>query len=372
MPRIRTSEVFVPGKLPAYTYNARDELFLERSLEDYVEEAGKILTLAGPTKTGKTVLLRKVLDAPVWLDGQGITGVGELWRRVVDELGSFDTEEVSEDNATTGEGSGGFGVNLGPLSGNIGAGAGFSRGTGARASAARALNVVGRDALLAAGRPLVIDDFHFIERDVQREVVRALKPLVLAGLPIVFVSISHRVREVVTAEADMTGRVSTLSIDFWSQEDLLVIAQKGFEYLNVQDPLELASKLAEQSYGSPHLMQQFCRELCKLNGVREEAESPVALQAPESWPEFFKAQVDLSSEDWALRFLRGPQERGSSRTQYPSVLGVNLDGYGLCLMAIARSGPKLSLSKDELRAGIAALVTTDSAPGGPQTTSFLK
>lgn len=369
---VRTSEVFVPGKLPAYTYNSRDELSLERILEDYVEEAGKILTVAGPTKTGKTVLLQKVLDNPVWLDGQGITGSNELWRRIVDEIGTYDVEEISDDRATTIDGGAGAGVNIGIANANVSAGAGHTRGMGSRASASRALNVVGRDALRDSGRTLVIDDFHFIERDVQRELVRTLKPLVLTGVPIVFVSISHRVREVVTAEPDMTGRVTTLTIDFWSDEDLLFIARRGFAVLNLIDENEiLASKLVAQSYGSPHLMQQFCRELCKLNNVRQTAEAPTVLVAPPSWPSFFKAQVDLSSEDWALRFLRGPQERGSARTQYPSTLGVNLDGYGLCLMAIARSGPKLSITKDELRQGIAS-ICVDSAPGGAQITSFLK
>jgi hypothetical protein len=55
---VRVSQVFVPGKLPAYTYNPRPELSLEQQLNDYVEEAGSILTVAGPTKTGKSRVLQ--------------------------------------------------------------------------------------------------------------------------------------------------------------------------------------------------------------------------------------------------------------------------------------------------------------------------
>ncbi len=51
----RLAEVFVPGKLPVFTYNPRSELQLEQHLQDYVEEGGAILTVAGPTKTGNLV-----------------------------------------------------------------------------------------------------------------------------------------------------------------------------------------------------------------------------------------------------------------------------------------------------------------------------
>jgi hypothetical protein len=370
--KLRTSEVFVPGKLPAHTYNARDEFALEQSLNDYIEEAGSILTLSGPTKTGKTVLLRTVLDEPIWLDGQGLSSPEELWRRVGDELGIFLEEEVSHDTAETGGVDGGVEVSATFIKAKLGGNASSTSSNGSKFGATRGVSVVARDALQSSGRALVIDDFHFVDRTIQKQIVRALKPLVLAGVPIIFVSISHRVREVVTAEPDMTGRVETLAVQFWTEDDLLVIARKGFSVLNLIDPDEkIAKKLARESYGSPHLMQKFCREVCKLNGIRDEADAPITLEPPAKWPAFFRGQVEEASANWASRLLRGPLERGSIRTKYTTNKGLSLDGYGITLQAIANTGPKLERSKDVIRNAISELVV-GPGPANNQTTSVLK
>jgi len=371
-PLLRTSAVFVPGKLPAHTYNPRDDYALEQSLNDYIEEAGSILTLAGPTKTGKTVLLRNVLQDPVWIDGQGIGSVNELWARIGDELGVYPNEEALEDTSLTGsaEGSVEGGVSFLRARGTVGVQS--TSGSGIRVSADRSIAVVARDALIESARPLVIDDFHFVDQSTQRQIVRALKPLVLAGIAIIFVSISHRVREVVSAEPDMTGRVKTLTVQFWSESDLLFIAREGFRLLGVVDEDELlAKRLAKESHGSPHLMQQFCRELCKANGIRETTESSVVLAAPESWRSFFLAQIEDASKNWATRLLRGPQERGSIRTKYETHRGFALDGYGLALAAISSTGPKLDITKDEIREAISDMVS-GQGPANAQTTNVLK
>lgn len=371
--QIKVSGVFVPGRLPDYTYNPRAELQLEGRLADYVDEGGSILTVAGPTKTGKSVLLRRVVDKPVWIDGQGISSVDEMWLRVGDHLGAFTGIEVgssSGTDATTGAraefgipGTGNLAVNV-----NKGTAGGSSR----LLSLQRPVSTAAREKLESTQRPLVIDDFHFIDRPVQRQIVRALKPLVLAGVPVVLVAISHRVQDVVTAEPDMTGRVSHLSVKFWSEDELLVIPRKGFHILNVVDNGErLARHLAENSFGSPHLMQKFCRELCKSQGVREQQNEVRELIEPDDWPKFFADQVDGASADWFQRLLRGPQERGSERTQWKTVDHGSLDGYGLTLAAIARTGPKLSMTKDEIKAAVER-ETVLAAPAAHQTTRVLQ
>lgn len=369
---VRVSQVFVPGKLPAYTYNPRPELSLEQQLNDYVEEAGSILTVAGPTKTGKSVLLRTVVKDPVWVDGQGVDSVDTLWRRIGDALNIYTQYETETSQEQSGTAKLGTEVSLTVLKLTGGGEYAGTEAEGYRYAVERPIAAVARVALEKAQRPLVVDDFHFIERNVQRQIVRALKPLLLADVPVIFVSIGHRVQDVVTAEPDMTGRVTSLEVDFWSVDELKVIAQKGFQTLNVSDPDEgLAEKLAATSYGSPHLMQKFCRELCKASDVRETVAGGLVLQAPPDWDAFFAAQVDGASAAWLQRLLRGPQERGSARTQWRLKDGRTLDGYGLTLAAIASTGPELALSKDQMKIAVEKLVE-GPGPAANQTTRVLQ
>lgn len=368
---VKLSAVFVPGKMPDHTYNPRSDLHLEVKLQDYVDEGGAILTLSGPTKTGKTVLVGRVIENAAKIESQGIGSVDELWTRVVDALGGFSTIEIEsrsgEGFGTGAKGSGSLGV--------LGTGASFDYQStdehGLTRSVSRPISSVAREVLRSRGGALVIDDFHFVERAVQRDIVRALKPLVLAGVPIILISISHRVQDVVTAEPDMTGRVESLKVKFWDIDELSVIAQKGFAALNVRDPGgHLAKHLADRSYGSPHLMQRFCRELCKSNGVRFRQQDPVDLVAPLDWDGFFAEQTDEASADWFRRLLRGAQERGSERTKWQTKDFGRLDYYGVTLAAIAKSGPELALSKDAIRSAAESIVVSDG-PAANQITRAL-
>ncbi len=196
--------------------------------------------------------------------------------------------------------------------------------SGRRRGVERPLVAVVKEAIAGSGRPLVIDDFHFITRDAQRDIVRALKPLALQGVPIIFVSISHRVQDVVSAEPDMTGRVVPLKVSLWSDSELRYIAQAGFRVLNLIDENgELASRLAAESYGSPHLMQKFCRELCKANGVREEQSAGFRLSPP---------MTGASSSRRKPILLQGT---GSSACS-PALRSVETSGHSGGLRATAR------------------------------------
>ena len=369
---VKVSEVFVPGRLPQFTYNPRAELQLERRVRDYLDEGGAILTLAGPTKTGKSVLLRHVITDPIWCDGQGIDSVETLWALIADELELF--KEIATVATAGSEGGGSVQAEAGfaPIA-KIGSQAVY-KGTESTARSFkidRPLVSVVKGALTTLRRPLVIDDFHFILRPVQREIVRALKPLVLNGSPIVFASISHRVQDVVSAEPDMTGRVEPLEIPLWREDELVYIAHQGFKTLNFVDGESLGERLATESYGSPHLMQKFCRELCKTNGLRTSTDNPTTLKAPDDWTGFLRAQVDATSKGWFEKLLSGPVERGTKRTQWSIRDDGKLDGYGLTLLAICKTGPKLELTKDEIRVQVDSLVD-GPGPAAAQTTRVLQ
>jgi len=76
--------------------------------------------------------------------------------------------------------------------------------------------------------PLVVDDFHYIPRDMQGSIVRALKPLIFNGLPVVIIAIPHRRYNALKVEKEMTGRISPIEIPIWSDAELQFISDTGF------------------------------------------------------------------------------------------------------------------------------------------------
>ena len=84
------------------TYNPRADLRLEDRLRDYLDERHKILSVSGPTKSGKTVLLRSVIKDGVWLAGGEIGTVADFWGTVGDKLEVLLEEQIARrDDETT-------------------------------------------------------------------------------------------------------------------------------------------------------------------------------------------------------------------------------------------------------------------------------
>ena len=102
----KVGEVFVPGGQPVITYNPRDDLHLEQKVQDYLEERHRILSLSGPTKCGKTVLLKRVVPPEsIWISGGAVRTAKDFWASAADKLGLHDQEESAaeiEEGETTG------------------------------------------------------------------------------------------------------------------------------------------------------------------------------------------------------------------------------------------------------------------------------
>ncbi|MEU3247455.1 ATP-binding protein [Streptomyces sp. NPDC006875] len=309
--------VFVAGRLPTVTYNPRERLGLEPQLQEYLEDRGALLSVSGPTKTGKTTLLRSVADSGIWLSGGAVSSKEEFWRGVGE--GIYD---------------------------------------GSDEAARQSVGKIRRD-LLASDRCLVVDDFHYIEQKVQLEIVRSLKDLVFDGLPAIVASVPHRAYDAVRVEKEMTGRVTHLSISPWDDEELISIATKGFVALNLVDTdSDLARRLSKESFSSPHLMQQFCKRLCRENGITRAAVDPYTLEAPASWINFFSQSATDTSKAAFDLLAQGPRRR-TDRIQRELTDSRTVDIYGAVLEAIANTGPVLSIGYDQLRASLREVLANE-------------
>ena len=63
MPKLKYQDIFVPGGFPKHTYNPREELQLERKLSEAKDNLCKLVTVTGQTKSGKTVLAKRVFPS---------------------------------------------------------------------------------------------------------------------------------------------------------------------------------------------------------------------------------------------------------------------------------------------------------------------
>jgi len=167
----------------------------------------------------------------------------------------------------------------------------------------------------------------------------------------------------------MTGRFAPLFIPFWETGELMSIATQGFDALNVEpSSSDDIGRLADESFGSPLLMQEFCLEYCKKNEVGDRQEERTTLRAPD-WQPFFREQATAASKMAFDLLATGPRQR-SDRLQRKFKDGKEGDIYEAVLAAIAATGPRTELPYDELRASLRK-VLAEEAPQRHEVTRVL-
>jgi len=179
--------VFVAGGQPSTTYVDREDIHIEENFGRALKVPNQIASLAGPTKTGKTVLVRQILDGSpyVGVEGGQIQETTEIWEKVCYIL----NYPIEISKAVKDEQKAGFTAGLKNI---------FSI-EGSILSASEAKRTYRIDSMASAIKhltdkkiALVVDDFHYLPSTVRTTFLRNIKGPVFNGLKLVLLSVTHR------------------------------------------------------------------------------------------------------------------------------------------------------------------------------------
>lgn len=367
MTKYKLGDVFVPGGLPKLTYNPRTEHKLESRLAEANDNLCKLVMVTGLTKSGKTVLVQKIFPRKevAWIDGGSFTNEEDFWAEINDQLNSYtnfsETTSVNNTASVGGglEGQGGIPLIKAKASGK----AEVSHSKDNQKSFSR--SVSNKTAAIASLRnnfiPLVIDDFHYIKRDEQGTIVRALKSLIFDGLPVILIAIPHRRLDVVKVEREMTSRIETIEIPPWTVGELKYISREGFPLLNTEIDDSITSEMANNALGSPHLMQEFCREISREFDVRKTLDHKMMIKNKLILPTIFERVADGTGRLMFDKLSRGPRAR-SDRIKRKLKNGIITDIYGVVLYALAEMKPGIeTLHYEDIRTTIKD-ISSESPP----------
>ena len=360
---LRVRDVFVPGGFPRYTYQEREQYGIEGKLRDALERLNKFIAVAGPTKSGKTVLVRKVLPSEecVWLEGGHVANVQDAWSQILAAL-KVPTQMV-ESKAHAQERAAAEDADVGFRPVGIGGGQKISESTkdsATRTSAATFPTSVAKtavDGLLNHRKVLVVDDFHYLDPNLQSELIRALKPAVFEGLQVVLILIPHRMHQAASAEMDVDGRTVTIQIPDWQNDELFSIGESGFRTLRAACSPTTLDALVRECFGSPHMMQDFCSALCRDAGIKMQytGDPPLPpILLPERPDSFFKEFAQSISPE-AFKALRKGPER-TNRKERELSAGGTCDTYEAVLLALHELGGTTPVDWTKLRKALQQLL----------------
>jgi hypothetical protein len=364
--KLQTKQVFTPGGQPTVTYIDRAHLGLESALKRAMARGFSIISVTGQTKSGKTVLCRKVVpEKAIWLEAGQIQSEAEFWDQAAFKLNLSQIVTKSQTEEQTGGGAGEVGAsfNIGLASVTTKSGGTIQAKSGKTSSSTWSCNnkLQVLEHLLNGDRPLIIDDFHYLNQDIQRSIVQSLKAEVYKGLTVILLSVPHRAFDPVNVEREMQGRFSHIEIPMWSEDDLSEIAGAGFRELKVVCLDDIVRLFAKESFGSPLLMQSFCSNLCLTNDIYEACDNDLPLSPLQEQITSIFSEVSQNFGFPTYQTLRrGPQSR-TDRVQRSLAAGDEGDIYEAVLGAVALTGPVASLNYDDIRTALRQ-VLSDQVP----------
>ncbi|WFX78446.1 hypothetical protein NFK13_09980 [Escherichia coli] len=377
MQKQRVSQVFVPGGMPKLTYVERTGGEIKERLESAKDNLCKLVTLTGQTKSGKTVLTQMVFPFTdpnvIWIDGGGIAVENDIWEQVLDKLDVYTNEEVNVSDSSSTNISGKVHASGSALVVKGGGEAGLSQTDGSSKGKKNARTITPKNAAIKAladsQASLIIDDFHYLDREMQGSFVRAVKPLVFHGVPVILIAIPHRRYDAIKVEREITGRLENIMMPYWSEDELKQIASSGFPLLNISVSQDVIDLLASEALGSPHLMQEFCKSLCAAHSIKETSEQTVTISSIDD--SLFRNVAESTGKVVFDKLATGPRQRSD---RLPRLLknGERVDIYKVVLYALSNMKPGMqTIQYEELRTAIREIVA-ETPPQANEVTRVLE
>lgn len=371
---MKTKDVFTPGTFPTVTFVKSHLEEKTRHLRDALEAGGLVVSLSGPSKSGKTVFIQDNIgkDSLIHVTGAGVDHVSKLWMRVFDIIGT--PVEIVETHDKSFAGG---------LEGKIGGDVGFFVKGNAEAKASGSwqnsdsrqekqavdhLQLFIRD-VKESGFVLFIDDFHYVADDVKNRLAEEIKEAVRHGLNIVCASVPYHSDDVIRANKDLRGRIVILDFDYWDSRLLREIARAGFAELKMNVADALTNRLSGEAAGSPQLMQALCLNLCFELGIYETSPEVFDVEnSPELFNKVCRRTALMTDYSSAVNIMNdGPKSRGQERKPHKLKDGSIQDVYPIVVKALAMEPPQLTFRYNGLTERIRALCE-DEGPVGSSVT----
>jgi hypothetical protein len=159
----------------------------------------------------------------------------------------------------------------------------------------------------------------------------------------------------------MNGRIKNISVPSWTEDELMEIPTKGLPLLNLEAAPTVTSFLAKEANGSPHLMQEFCKQICLMSDIRETAPGKHLLKNTFEfdYTVIFRDVANELGKNIFEKLAGGPRQR-ADRKKRKLIDGSEVDIYRVVIYAIAGLKPGVStIEYEEIRGSIKKILNDD-------------
>jgi hypothetical protein len=228
--------------------------------------------IRGPSKSGKSWLRQKAVSNPITVQCRLQKPFADIYVDALSQLGISTQIKESRQGVFKASISGTAEKGLALL-----AKIGLSGSIAHERTTGNESRIVGHDVtdlrfiaeiILASGRRLVIEDFHYMSTEDRRRFAFDLKALWDYGVFVIIVGVWSDTNLLLHLNPDLAGRVTEIPID-WSDEDLRRILVKGGAALGIVFEQAVCDALVSLSYANAGLLQALTVATLDDAGINE-------------------------------------------------------------------------------------------------------
>jgi hypothetical protein len=158
-------------------------------------------------------------------------------------------------------------------------------------------------------RYIVIEDFHYLDEEVQVSLATDMKVFhEISSLVFIIVGVWLEANKLILYNGDLAGRVTTIDVDAWKPEELREVVVSGYDYLNINFPEAVETAIVESAQGNVGLLQELCYRLCERYDIWHRQDEHKEIATAEDVAEISRSIADEQSaryQNFLARFAEG-------------------------------------------------------------------
>lgn len=282
---LSTSVVFKISGVPDHTFVERDRI--SKEIDEHLESRDGVLLFLGYSKSGKTVFRKKHIEGKefqiVTYRGNNSSTITNLYTQIATELNIAQTTELqlSQKASRKNETDDQLGnKNVGHLRNKS------EQGTEKCIAVVSELSQLAIDVnflcnnLSGANILVVIEDYHLVDKNFNKLLSEDLKHFLDEEILFLLIGIPSSPNRALRNNPDLSGRMTHISFDYLSREEIKEIVSKGTKILNIEFKEAVVEAIISSSLKNAYLVQYICRLIIKNKGIDKTSKEKVVFHDP--------------------------------------------------------------------------------------------
>lgn len=275
MKKFRLEEVFVPAGYPKYTYSKRADL--EKKLNMGKINKAKHLLVFGPSKCGKSSLWKNIFSEMeiIKIPLNSNKSLDDVYCEILEDLEAYYTadklQELSLKSSFLGDLKAKLSIMFEART-QIGLESSYKESE-KKVKVAR--QVIASNLVIKYLKPtkktILFEDYHYANEDLKTQLAQDLKAFSDDNCQIIFISVQHKITELLKYNHDLQLRVTSIPVGFFEPENLHDIIQTGERLLNIEFAYNVKQMILNEAMNSAALTQDICQKICLENSILETA-----------------------------------------------------------------------------------------------------